>query len=55
MGPLLSDVRAGVQPWSEQSIRSPDPSGARHCTYKISSLHPDRPLEWTGSWSVPQG
>lgn len=37
------------------TIRSPDPSGEKHCTYKITSLHPDRPTEWTGTWSVPQG
>ncbi len=37
------------------TIRSPDPSGEKHCTYKLTSLHPDTPAEWTGSWSVPQG
>ncbi len=37
------------------TIRSPDPSGDKHCTYKLTSLHPDMPSEWTGSWSVPQG
>ncbi len=37
------------------TIRSPDPSGEKHCNYKLTSLHPDHPTEWTGSWSVPQG
>ncbi|WNG37131.1 hypothetical protein F0U60_28090 [Archangium minus] len=37
------------------TIRSPDPSGEKHCNYKVTSLHPDKPSEWTGSWSVPQG
>lgn len=36
------------------TIRSPEPSGAKHCTYTLTSLHPDTPLEWKGSWSVPQ-
>lgn len=37
------------------TIRSPDPSGQKHCTYKLTSLNPDKPSEWTGSWTVPQG
>jgi hypothetical protein len=37
------------------TIRSPDSSGEKHCNYKLTSLHPDKPSEWTGSWSVPQG
>jgi hypothetical protein len=37
------------------TIRSPDASGEKHCTYKLTSLHPDKPSEWTGSWTVPQG
>jgi hypothetical protein len=36
------------------TIRSPEPSGAKHCSYTLTSLHPDTPLTWTGSWSVPQ-
>ena len=36
------------------TIRSPEPSGAKNCTYTLTSLHPDKPMEWKGSWSVPQ-
>ena len=36
------------------TIRSPEPSGAKSCTYTLTSLHPDKPMEWKGSWSVPQ-
>jgi hypothetical protein len=36
-------------------IQSPNKNGAQSCTWKLQSLHPDKPAEWTGSWSVPQG
>jgi hypothetical protein len=38
-----------------QTIRSPDPSGEKNCAYTLTSLHPDKPMVWKGSWSVPQG
>jgi hypothetical protein len=34
-------------------IKSPHPSGAQSCTWKVTGLHPDQPTEFTGSWSVP--
>ncbi|MET0403976.1 MAG: hypothetical protein ABW123_16310 [Cystobacter sp.] len=36
------------------TIRSPDANGAKDCTYTLTSLNPDAPMEWKGSWSVPQ-
>ncbi len=34
-------------------ITSPNPGGAQACTWKLTTLHPDHPAEWSGRWSVP--
>ena len=36
-------------------IDSPNPGGARACTYSLTSPHPDGDKVYEGSWSVPAG